>query len=492
MSFTSPFFLFAYLPVTVTAYWLLPVRVRAAFLLAAGLGFYLVGDQAHVLILLLTILANYAFAWHVAAAGGRRRRLLLATGVCFDLALLGLAKYGGWLADHGIVSGRLVVSRMLPLGISFYVFAMLSYLIDVHRGHARVERSLPRFALYATLFPKLVAGPIVRYRDVAPQFDVPRRPPAFVATGVQRFIVGLAKKLLVANALAPIADEIFSLPAAALTPGLAWMGAAAYGLQLYIDFSAYSDMAIGLGRMLGFEFVENFNYPYVAASIREFWQRWHISLSTWFRDYLFLPLAYALSRRIPEGRFLAVRNDMWIYAAAMLTTMLLCGMWHGALWTFALWGLWHGAFLVAENSTVGKRARKRLKPPLRLLLTQVIVLCGWVVFRAADGHQIVAFFAAMAGFGGDGHGIADPARVADYLGRAQVAALAFAALCSLPAWPYLHSALERRMADLPAGSRWAADAVVGTGRVVLLIALLAVCAMTLAGGTFNPFAYQRF
>jgi alginate O-acetyltransferase complex protein AlgI len=287
-------------------------------------------------------------------------------------------------------------------------------------------------------------------------------------------------------------DEIFSLPHAALTPSLAWLGALCYAIQIYFDFSGYSDMAIGLGKMLGFEFRENFDYPYVSRSIREFWQRWHISLSTWFRDYLFLPLAYAISRRLPGDRVLGVRAEMWAYAVAMLTTMVLCGLWHGASWTFALWGLWHGLFLVMENSRSGKRVRKRLGGPLRYLLTQLAVLGGWVIFRSQNPGQAGHFFRALGGFGGNGEGIAEKVPVTDYLGTNLVVVLLLGCLFALPVPLYLRRGKELWLARLPASRGRTLARSLDFAQTAVLMILLVLCAMSLAGGTYNPFVYRQF
>jgi alginate O-acetyltransferase complex protein AlgI len=480
MSLNSPLFLFAFLPVTITAHWLLPSRLRNPLLLTASLAFYLFGDQAHFFILLLAITVNYLVAWPLARATGGRRRLLLALAVWFDLALLGLAKYGGWLADHGVLNERLVISRSLPLGISFFIFAMLSYLFDIRRGHAAVERSLPRFTLFVTLFPKLVAGPIARYRDLAGQLGVRRFSLPLFATGVQRFVLGLGKKLLIANTLAPIVDEIFALPRAGLTPALAWLGAVSYGLQIYFDFSGYSDMAVGLSLCLGVQLPLNFRSPYKSTNIIEFWRRWHISLSTFLRDYLYIPLGG--SRKGPGRRYVN-----------LFMTMLLGGLWHGAAWTFVIWGALHGAFLVVNHLWIskvrhGKPYGGRLASVLGWLLTFVCVMVAWVVFRAESMNAAMEIYKGMLGM----HGapvsafseFVVPFRKPEFfhtLLLGMLICLALPQTITLDRWIPLPRAVAHR-----AVLARIAPALTALGTVILL----GLCVSRL--GTYSPFLYFQF
>jgi alginate O-acetyltransferase complex protein AlgI len=504
MLFSSPFFLLLFLPAALTAYWLVPGRLRNGLLLLISLLYYFLSDRSHLSILLLAVAVNYCLALLAdraragerdAAPGARTKRsgkFVLPLALCFNLGLLLFCKYGS-LLPGGVSWGTLHIKvGSLPLGVSFYTFALLSYVLDVHHRRSRAERNPLRFALYVSLFPKMMAGPIARYRDLAAQMARRRFDADRIAWGVQRFILGLGKKVLIANAVAPVADEIFALPHAALTPSVAWLGAVCYSIQIYFDFSGYSDMAIGLGRMFGFDIMENFNYPYISRSIREFWQRWHISLSTWFRDYLFLPLAYGVSRRMPAERVLGVRSEMWAYAVGMLTTMTLCGLWHGASWTFALWGLWHGLFLVLENARWGRRFLKRLGGPPRYVLTQVIVLFGWVIFRSRGFAQIVQFYSAMVGFGGNGQGIAERVSLTDYLGRNLVVALLLGCLFSFPISMQIERWKDRGLARLPARAGRIVTSALALGSVAALMIVLVLCAMSLAGGTYNPFVYRQF
>lgn len=476
MVFSSPIFLFLFLPFVLAAHFALPRSARNLFLLFASLLFYAWGQAKFVPILLASIAVNFAFGlWIDAERGNRSSSLALALAVTTNLALLIAYKYSSLLADSlnwisSALGGSAVVAPpliALPLGISFLTFHALSYLIDVSRG-ARAQRNPLDLALYITLFPQLVAGPIVRYSHLAPQ--IADRQVIFedFALGVRRFIIGLGKKVLIANQLATPADAIFALPTNELTLGLSWLGAAYYTLQIYCDFSGYSDMAIGLGRMLGFRFPENFDYPYTSRSLREFWQRWHISLSTWFRDYLYIPLGG--SRRRPERVYLN-----------LVTVFALCGLWHGARWSFLVWGLYHGSFLVLERVGLGALLGRWL-PPFRHLYLLLVVMVGWVFFRAESSAQAVAFLGAMVGLGA-GSGVEYHPTL--YIDTALVLATVAGIIGSMPVGPALQRWRERAAATPFA---WAMEAA---GGALLAITLLVSC-MALAARTYNPFIYYRF
>lgn len=350
----------------------------------------------------------------------------------------------------------------------------MSYTIDVYRGDVRATRNLIDFACYVTMFPQLVAGPIVRYRDIATQLVQRTVSRSTFVEGISRFILGLAKKVLVANTVAVLADAVFGMATGDLTTGLAWLGVLAYSLQIYFDFSAYSDMAIGMGKMLGFRFPENFNYPYVARSMREFWRRWHISLSTWFRDYLYIPLG--------GSRHGAHRTYM-----NLVVVFVLVGFWHGASWTFIVWGLYHGAFLVLER--VGLSAIIKPRRVLSHVYTVAVFVGGWVLFRADTFGQAMAMFKAMAGFA-EGAGVVHS--VVRYVHADTIIAMTAGAVFSMPILPWLTRWWRERLARRT-----------GPGRVALELCSAGVFAATLgvlglwsvaalAGGTYNPFIYFRF
>jgi alginate O-acetyltransferase complex protein AlgI len=491
MELSSPFFLFVFLPASLAVYWACPSRLRNLVLLVVSLGFCAIEGLADTLVVLLAIGGNYLLGQllgHLPATGpggasGRRdrvrRRGVLAAAVAFNLGLLVCGKYG-------------VFAAHVPLGVSFVTFSMLSYVLDVYAGRVRAESNPLRFGVYVAMFPKLMAGPIARYRDLAG--GLRRRGPDLdqVSAGMRRFVQGLAKKVLIANAIGPVVNEIFSLQPEGLTAGLAWLGAVGFALQIYFDFAGYSDMAIGLGKLFGFDFVENFDDPYASSSIGEFWQRWHISLSSWFRDYVFLALAYALSRRLPEDGRLGVRTEMWAYGIAALTTTVACGLWHGAAWPFVMWGAWHGLFLVFEHSRSGKRGLRRLGRPLRHVLTLLVILGGWVVFRSQTVRQAGQFLAAMAGLGAAWTATAQPVSVTTVLGGDPALGLSLGLLLALP-WRRFSIGWKAWARTLvPAGRVRPASCVLGLAQATVLLALLVLCAMAIAGGSYNPFVYQQF
>ena len=379
MVFSSPIFLFLFLPLVLALYYLLPSKYKNLFLLVVSLFFYSWGEGKIVLVMLAVTLVNY-WCGLLIGKGHRKKGLLISVAV--SLAALWFFKYFNFtfhnfnalLGFIGYKSEFLagLPSIALPIGISFYTFQTLSYTIDVYRGQVKENHSFTDFATYVTMFPQLIAGPIVRYADIHRQLNNKNISFDSFSEGVERFIIGLAKKVLVANTFAAIADEIFYQDLAQLSTFHAWLGIVAYAFQIYYDFSGYSDMAIGLGKMLGFSFMENFNYPYIATSIQEFWRRWHISLSTWFRDYVYISLG---GNRVPQFR---------VYTN-LLIVFLVTGLWHGASWHFVVWGLFHGFFIVVERIGLGSKMKTVWKP-LQHAYTLLVVLVGWVFFRA-DGLQ---------------------------------------------------------------------------------------------------------
>jgi alginate O-acetyltransferase complex protein AlgI len=479
MVFSSLVFLFLFLPAVLLLHHAAPRGGRNTILLAASLLFYAWGEGAFALVMWLSIAINWAIGIYVEGGPTRERaRAAIGLGVVANLFLLGIYKYANFVVDSlndaagwaGVELGLTLDPIALPIGISFITFHALSYLLDVYRGVERAEKNPGKVALYISLFPQLVAGPVVRYGDVAAQIRDREVRLADAAYGVRRFVVGLAKKVLIANTMAKMADAVFASDPGTLSAGAAWAGLAAYTLQIYFDFSGYSDMAIGLGRLFGFKFRENFDHPYIARSVTEFWRRWHISLSTWFRDYLYIPLG---GNRGSKAR---TYFNLWI-------VFLLCGLWHGASWNFVIWGAVHGFFLGLERAVLVPRFGKglvNLPAPLAHSYTLAVVACAWVFFRAPDLGSSGAFFKALLGF-------VPPEEVRFWLGEhvngVFVTAFAAGIIGSAPVINLIkvHSlAVPRVHQALSAAS------------VLAIFALFFLSAASLAAGTHNPFIYFRF
>ena len=480
MVFASLIFLFLFLPVALAVYFVLPPRLGNSVLLVASLVFYLWGEGLYAAIVLASIGFNFVLGARIGDAAdpaGRRRWLIAA--VAGNHALLARFKYTDFAVANLDAARRWVglapvalPAIPLPLGISFFTFHSISYAVDVYRGNAVAQRRLSDFALYILLFPQLIAGPIIRYKDIAAQIARRDRRLADVAEGARRFVLGLGKKTLVANPLGTAADQIFAIPPRELTTPVAWVGIVCYTLQIYFDFSGYSDMAIGLMRMLGFRVLENFRHPYIAQSIREFWRRWHISLSNWFRDYLYIPLG---GNRRGAGR--AYAN--------LVIVFLLCGLWHGARWTFVLWGVWHGVFLVLERAG-GDRVLARVWRPLRHAYALGAILGGWVLFRAETLGHAGWFFLALAGRGaGPASSLRYPAR--QYLDPLVLATLGAAVVGAMPIGRAVLGRVDALAARRP---RLGAPAFVG--EALWVAAVLGGSCVALAAGTYNPFIYFRF
>ena len=455
MVFSSMTFLCCALPLALAAYYLLPRRWRNGWLLAFSLLFYAWGEPVYVALMLVSITLNWGAGLALARLNSKpRRRAALIAALVVNLGLLGFFKYAGFLVDSlsGLTGWRIQFAPpALPIGISFYTFQALSYVIDVYRNDVPCQRRWNAVALYISMFPQLIAGPILRYQEVAQQIEERRETLSGFTQGMSRFAVGLGKKVLVANTLAPLADQAFSLSAPPIAG--AWLGAVAYALQIYFDFSGYSDMAVGLGRMFGFSYPENFRYPYVSRSVKEFWTRWHISLSGWLRDYLYIPLG---GNRVGRER----------QALNLLVVFLVTGLWHGAGWTFVLWGLYYGVLRAAQALLP---QRQRSVPALDWLLTMLLVLAGWVLFRADSLEHALLYLRAMVTGG--------PVVLTHFTPRT---ALALAAGClGATPWPY------RLFSRLPRRAQSAAQAL-------LVPSALFLCLLTLAAGTYNPFIYFRF
>lgn len=479
MVFSSLPFLFYFLPLVLLGYFgLRGTDARNYWLLAASLVFYIWGGGIFVLILLASITANYWFGlWAAKAreAGDKKRlHLWVAGSVLINIGLLGYYKYinfaiaefnraGEWLGMSQPIAWDSVI---LPIGISFYTFQSMSYVFDIARGDCEPQRRFSRFALYVALFPQLIAGPIVRYHDVATQIPQREHSLRLFHEGMIRFVHGLVKKVVLADAAGAVAESCFGLSTGELTTGAAWLGAFAYTLQIYFDFSAYSDMAIGLGKMFGFVFPENFRRPYSALSITDFWRRWHITLSTWIREYLYIPLG---GNRVSTQR---------LYAN-LLIVFFLTGLWHGANWTFILWGLYHGALLVIERLT-GQRETDREHASLRGLrraVTVLLVLIGWVLFRAESVPQAFAFYSQMFAFG-------DwqlPVMVEIALTPRILLTLALSCLVFVLPRPWQMAAYITSGSRVAIAYRW-----------FLLLLALPYALLLVFSGTFSPFLYFQF
>ena len=513
MLFSSPVFVFLFLPLVLGLYFVVHPRLRNALLLVASLFFYAWGEPQMVVVMLLSILANWGFGlWLAAVREGGRGRLVVAWATVFNLGLLIFFKYADWLwsvAGSALVAlGALEappppVATLIPagsawrdalvdpsgtihkpIGISFFTFQAFSYVIDVYRRDAPVQKNPLDFGLYVSLFPQLIAGPIVRYKDVAEQILARAVTREGFAYGVRRFVVGLAKKMLVANVVARAVDGwdngipgIFAIPAAELPPSVAWLGIVCYTLQIYFDFSAYSDMAIGLGHMLGFRFLENFQWPYVARSVTEFWRRWHISLSTWFRDYLYIPLG---GNRL--GPAVTYRN--------LLLVFFLCGLWHGASFSFVVWGLYHGAFLVVERVGLGAFLERR-PAVLRHAYTLLVAMVGWVFFRAHDLEHALGYLQRMfdvrALFGVE---VGRPAvHHVDLWLDPLLATVIVAGVVGSTPWVAKLAGWHRRREQAGPSAAGLGLEVAGLAAIA---ALFALSACELAAGGYNPFIYFRF
>jgi alginate O-acetyltransferase complex protein AlgI len=401
MVFSSNVFLFLFLPLFLAAYYLTPLRLRSYTILLGSYAFYGWWRVDYLLLVFaISVWSYYASLQIAKATTPPRAKLWMILGIAGDLGSLVYFKYFNFLVEN--ISAALTLSGgaplelwkvILPIGISFHVFQSVSYVIDVYRKDAPPARHLVDFLAFTSLFPQLIAGPVLRYKDLADQFTSRVHSWALFNEGSRRFAIGFAKKVLIADTLAPLVSNMFALPNP--TAAEAWLGALAYTLQLYFDFSAYSHMAIGLGLMMGFRFMENFNDPYISCSITEFWRRWHISLSTWLRDYLYIPLGG--NRRGPVRTYIN-----------LVLTMVLGGIWHGANWTFVIWGAWHGGLMAIERYLGSKNAKGSVYPALLAWpLTMLFVVLGWVMFRAPDVHTALVFYAGM--FGGNGWALSDAA-----------------------------------------------------------------------------------
>lgn len=472
--FSSTMFLFAFLPIVLLLYSIMPSKWRNILLLAFSFLFYAWGEPNSFLLLPICAFSNHFFGLYVGRQlpGSKKSRFALAIGLVFNLALLFFFKYANFAVSNlvGILTSLGWEVKMdyvpiqLPIGISFFTFQAMSYLWDVYRGTCKPQKSLIKTSLYISLFPQLIAGPIVRYPQVSADIESRHYRLKNWSEGSRRFILGLAKKVLIANTVGEVADNIFSLPGAELSLGQAWLGAVAYTLQIFYDFSGYSDMAIGLGRIFGFHFPENFNYPYISQSIREFWRRWHITLSTWFRDYVYIPLGGSHG-----GAVQTYRN--------LLVVFLLCGIWHGASWNFLIWGLFHGVFLSCERLFLGKWLSGMWRP-FRHCYAVLVIIFGWVWFRVEDLGHAIDYFKAMLGMG-----LAQPLHwVARSWDQDFLVAMLIGIIGCFPVMASVNRLTEN----------WLGAGGSDTVRLASIAFVFSVSLIYVASSTYNPFIYFRF
>jgi len=474
MLFSSTTFLFLFLPVVFLLYYIIPRFLKNTFLMVASLFFYAWGEPVFLLIMLLSIALNYIFALLIDSNRDKKSTVkwILVVTVISNLLILVIFKYLNFITDNinSLFNLNIDIPQItLPLGISFYTFQGLSYVIDVYRKDGKVQKNPLNIALYISLFPQLIAGPIVRYQTVADQITKRKESIFKISEGIKRFISGLAKKMLLANNCGWVADQIFAIPSTDLSVGQAWIGIIAYSLQIYFDFSGYSDMAIGLGKMFGFEFLENFNFPYISRSVTEFWRRWHISLSSWFRDYLYFPLGGSRTTK-----FKTYRNLFIVWLAT--------GIWHGAAWNFIAWGVYYALFLMVEKAFLLNFLRK-IPKVFQHVYTLLIVIVGWVFFRSETFNYGFNYIESMFGFNGNKLWNAD---ASFYLSQYGVILL-FAILFSTPVVSFVKGKIKNYNKS---------NIIKFIGRDIFTplfyIMLFYITIVSLVSSTFNPFIYFRF
>ncbi len=471
MLFSSMTFVFMFLPIVLLLYLITKKELHNPILLAASILFYAWGEPKYLAIMLLTIIINYFGAILIDKnKSPQNKKLVLILTIIANLSFLVYFKYFDFLINnfnHIFHSNIQLLNIIMPIGISFYTFQALSYVIDVYRGEVKVQKDIYKLALYICLFPQLIAGPIIKYHDIASQIEDREVNFDKVNFGVKRFIIGLSKKMLIANTLGAVADKIFSQNPDSFSHLTAWIGAISYTFQLYFDFSGYSDMAIGLGLIFGFKFMENFNYPYISKSITEFWHRWHISLSTWFKNYVYIPLGGNRKNKLTTIRNLGI-------------VFLLTGIWHGANWTFVVWGLWHGMFIIIEKLLNIKEFDKKPHPIkiniLRHIYCILAFVVGWVIFRADNLSYAIKYLANMFFvLHSDKNNFIYS--MSYYVDRIEIITFIVAILCSIPLFKnmiYLKHKIVRIVVNI-----W-------------LLLLFYLCAATIAANTYNPFIYFRF
>lgn len=498
MPFSSPLFIFVFLPFVVAGHYLVPRGFQNAFLLFASIVYYVFTDIPHLLPVICLIAINYKFGLMLSCQQKPdRQRLYLAIAVIFNILVLVYFKYSTFIVENvNVVAGWLGLSAITiqnigaPLGLSFIVFQIIAYLNDSYNEITKPQRNIAGFALFVLFFSKITAGPIIRHSEVSESLSSRTVSLDDFVYGLKRFIIGVSKKVLIADVLAKTVTPFFALPQHELAPGAAWLAVLCYSLQIYYDFSGYSDMAIGIGRMLGFTFRENFDNPYRARSLTDFWRRWHISLSTWLRDYLFLPLSYALTtegvrKKIASGSF----KSKYVTAVSILIVFTACGLWHGAAWTFVVWGMLHGVILGIESLWLAK-AMKSWWRPLQHIYALVVIMAAWVLFRSPSVDFAVSCLKTMAFLPSAPTPLNTD--ISDTLTRELLTTLVIGIVCIAPVRSIVSTLEEKYGESLPIVRACFQPYVVGGIACTCYLTLLILSLAALSSTTYNPFLYGKF
>ena len=469
MVFSSVLFLFRFLPIFMICYFLVPRKMKNLVLFLGSLVFYAWGEPVYIFLMLFSTISDYVWGRLIEEYRGKdRSRIFLLCSIGINLFILGFFKYADFLLQTvNTVFGTSIplLKLPLPIGISFYTFQTMSYVIDVYRGDTKAQRNILQFGVYVTMFPQLIAGPILKYHQVERYLQDRRTDLDAISYGVKRFVTGLAKKVLLANNLGLLWKQVTELGTDQMSVLMAWLGIAAFALQIYFDFSGYSDMAIGLGAVLGFHFPENFNYPYVATSVKDFWHRWHISLSSWFKEYVYIPLGGNRCKIAKQ-----IRN--------ILVVWMLTGIWHGANWNYVLWGCYYGALLLIEKLVL-KKVLNRLPGIIQRIYTMFFVVIGWIIFKCEDMAYGISYLKAM--FGGFGQGLWNNETLYLLGNYAVLFVLAILGSTMLP----------KKAAGVVLGGRkrtWAENVIY----IAFYAVIFFVSVAYLVDATYNPFLYFRF
>lgn len=492
MAFTNIEFVFFFLPVFLIIYFIIPFKFKNIAILFFSLILVFWFDNIRAVILVFSICLNYLFGRLIYK---NRQTWIIILGIFINVAFLSVFKYHVLLFEfftsvteviaYPLAKLNLLSTLILPLGISFYTFRAISYLVDIHRKKTEPETNFFDFAAYLAFFPLLIAGPIARYTELKDDLHSRKISIQQVALGTERFILGLARKVLIANTLGAVADQVFSAPVADLSTLMVWLGLISYTLQIFFDFAGYSDMAIGIGMILGFKVPENFNYPYISRNIRDFWRRWHITLSLWLRDYIFLPVAYYISRKWKKEAYVGINTDNLIYTVATLITFVICGFWHGSSLSFVIWGIYFAIFMILEQVII-KRILKNLWVPLQHFYTLLVIMLGWIIFRATDINQALQLYHKLFVY------TSGSVSLNSYLSfftinRETCFIMIIAVILSTP----LISILKIKLLALTEG-RKSLLIIFDLLRLSFMFLLLLISLSFVTAQTYNPFIYFRF